>query len=236
VVFASVSLGAVLLFLAGLRRSLAQPVLVAVVLIAVKGLIKPSELRHLSRVSKMEFRVAVVATIGVLFLGILKGVLLAAIFSILVMLKRASRPRIAILGRLPGTDRFVDLSRYPGSEQIPGPLVVRVKSGLFYFNDENIRTEILDHVQHRSSVQLVIIDLSTSPNTDLGEARMLGELHEQLTKRGGLLKLAEVRGSLRDLLQLERLHAKIIGIGQRLPTAALLEVCEEKPSTSKAAS
>jgi SulP family sulfate permease len=222
-VFASVSLGAVLLFLTGLMRNLPQPVLAAVVLIAVRGLIKPSELRHLSRVSKMEFRVAVVATIGVLLFGILKGVLLAAIFSILEMLNRGSHPRIVILGRLQGTDRFVDSTRYKESESIPGTLVVRVESGLFYFNAENVRAEIMDHVQHGSSVSLVVIDLSTSPNIDLGGARMLGELHEQLTRCGASLKLAEVHGSLRDLLQLEGLHTKIVGIDERLRTAELIE-------------
>lgn len=150
-VFASVSLGTILLLLTGLMRNLPQPVLAAVVLIAVGGLIKPSELRHLGQVSKLEFRVAMVAMVGVLFFGILKGVLLAAFLSILVLLKRASHPRIAVLGRLAGTDRFVDISRYAGSEQIPGTLVVRVESGLFYFNAyfnaENVRAEILDYVR-----------------------------------------------------------------------------------------
>jgi len=202
-------------------------VLAAVVLIAVGGLIKPSELRHLSQVSRLEFRVAMIATVGVLFFGILKGVLLAALFSILVLLKRASRPRIAVLGRLAGSDRFVDMSRYPGSEQIPGTLVVRIESGLFYFNAENVRSEILDYVRRSSSVNLVIIDLSTSPNIDLGGARMLDQLHEQLMKSGASLKLAEVHGSLRDLLQAEGLHTKIIGIEQRLRTAALLERREQ---------
>jgi sulfate permease, SulP family len=226
-VFASASLGAVLLFLTGLMRNLPQPVLAAVVLIAVGGLIKPGELRHLNQVSRMEFRVAMVATVGVLFFGILKGVLLAAVFSLLVLLKRASRPRIAVLGRLEGSDRFVDMSRNPGSKQVPGTLVVRIESGLFYFNAENVHSEILDHVRRRGAVNLVIIDLSTSPNIDLGGARMLGQLHEKLTKSGVLLKLAEVHGSARDLLQAEGLHTRIFGIEQRLQTAALLHKREQ---------
>jgi len=226
-VFASASLGAVLLFLTGLMRNLPQPVLAAVVLIAVGGLIKPSELRHLNQVSRMEFRVAMVATVGVLFFGILKGVLLAAVFSLLVLLKRASRPRIAVLGRLEGSDRFVDMSRNPGSKQVPGTLVVRIESGLFYFNAENVHSEILDHVRRRGAVNLVIIDLSTSPNIDLGGARMLGQLHEKLTKSGVSLKLAEVHGSARDLLQAEGLHTRIFGIEQRLQTAALLHKREQ---------
>jgi anti-anti-sigma regulatory factor len=73
----------------------------------------------------------------------------------------------------------------------------------------------------------VIIDLSTSPNIDLGGARMLGQLHEKLTKSGVLLKLAEVHGSARDLLQAEGLHTRIFGIEQRLQTAALLHKREQ---------
>jgi MFS superfamily sulfate permease-like transporter len=79
-VVASAGIGVVLLFLTGLMHNLPEPVLAAVVLIAVGGLIRPRELRHLYRISRMEFRVAMVATVGVLAFGILKGVLLAAIF------------------------------------------------------------------------------------------------------------------------------------------------------------
>jgi high affinity sulfate transporter 1 len=222
-VFASVAIAAVLLFLTSLMRNLPEPVLAAVVIIAVGGLIRPRELLHLNRVSKLEFRVAMVATLGVLLFGILKGVLLAAIFSILILLRRASRPRIALLGVLSGTDRFVDSSRYPESEPIPNVLVLRVESGLFYFNAENVKNEVLQHVRQGDHVGLVVIDLSTSPNIDLGGVRMLAELNEQLMQTGVSLKLAEVHGSLRDLLRAEGLQARIQGIDQRLRVGILIE-------------
>ena len=94
-VFASASICAVLLFLTGLMRNLPQPVLAAVVLFAVGGLVRPREIRLLYRADRMEFRIALVAMLGVLLFGILKGVLLAAIFSILLLLKHTSHPRIA---------------------------------------------------------------------------------------------------------------------------------------------
>ena len=119
------------------------------------------------------------------------------------------------------------MSRNPGSKQVPGTLVVRIESGLFYFNAENVHSEIIDHVRRRGAVNLVIIDLSTSPNIDLGGARMLGQLHEKLTKSGVSLKLAEVHGSARDLLQAEGLHTRIFGIEERLQTAALLHKREQ---------
>jgi SulP family sulfate permease len=132
-VFSSIAIGAVLLFLTGLMRSLPEPVLAAVVLIAVGGLIRPRELLHLNRVSKLEFHVAMLATVGVLSFGILKGVLLAAIFSILMLLRGASHPRIALLGRLSGTDRFVDSSRYSESEMVANILVLRRGIGTLLF-------------------------------------------------------------------------------------------------------
>jgi anti-anti-sigma factor len=222
-VVASAGIGVVLLFLTGLMHNLPQPVLAAVVLIAVGGLIRPRELRHLYRVSRMEFRVAMVAMVGVLAFGILKGVLLAAIFSILLLLKRASHPRIATLGQLPGTDRFADSLRYPESKALPHVLVLRVEAGLFYFNAENVKNEVLERLCRPGGIELVVIDLSTSANIDLAGVRMLRELDEQVTQTGASLALAEVHGDVRDLLHAEGLQTRIPGIAQRMRITALVE-------------
>lgn len=221
-VFASVSIGAVLLFLTGFMKSLPEPVLAAVVFMAVWGLIQPTELKHIRRVSKLEFRVAMVATLGVLLFGILKGVLLAAVLSILLLLRRASRPRVLLLGRTPGSDRFVDVLRYKEHELIPGVLVLRIESGLFYFNVQNVKAEILGQAEADSGLRLVILDLSTSANIDLAGGRMLGDLQRELAARGAKLKLAEVHGDVRDLLRAEGLQELVEGIERRLGVAALV--------------
>lgn len=222
-VVASAGIGVVLLFLTGLMKNLPEPVLAAVVLIAVGGLIRPRELWHLYKVSRMEFRVAMVATLGVLAFGILKGVLLAAIFSILLLLKRASHPRIAVLGQLSGTGGFADSARYPDSEAIPHVLVLRVEAGLFYFNAQNVKNEVLERVHRHGAVELVVIDLSTSANIDLAGVRMLSELDEQVAQGGASLVLAEVHGDVRDLLHAEGLEKRIPGIAQRMGVATLIE-------------
>ena len=222
-VVASAGIGVVLLFLTGLMNNLPEPLLAAVVLIAVGGLIRPRELWHLYRVSRMEFRVAMVATVGVLAFGILKGVLLAAIFSILLLLRRASHPKIAVLGKLRGTDGFADSARYPESETIPHVLVLRVEAGLFYFNAQNVKNEVLEHARRQGVVELVVIDLSTSANIDLAGVRMLSELDEQVAQAGASLVLAEVHGDVRDLLHAEGLETRIPGIAQRMSIAALIE-------------
>src|SRR6185369_2591438 len=90
--FASATLALCLLFLTGLLRNMPNVVLAAIVLVAVKGLIDLRGLRRLARVSPLEFRVALAAFAGVLLLGILKGVLLAAVISILMLIGRTARP------------------------------------------------------------------------------------------------------------------------------------------------
>ena len=222
-VVASAGIGVVLLFLTGLMNNLPEPLLAAVVLIAVGGLIQPRELWHLYRVSRMEFRVAMVATVGVLAFGILKGVLLAAIFSILLLLRRASHPKITVLGKLRGTDGFADSARYPESEAIPKVLMLRVEAGLFYFNAQNVNNEVLEHLRRQGVVELVVIDLSTSANIDLAGVRMLSELDEQVAQAGASLVLAEVHGDVRDLLHAEGLDTRIPGVAQRMNIAALIE-------------
>ncbi len=92
----------VVLFFTGLLRDLPQPVLAAIVLVAVTGLIQIDALRHIWHFSRQEFAVAMVAVLGVLGSGLLNGVLLGAGLSILLLLHRASRPRVVEVGRVPG--------------------------------------------------------------------------------------------------------------------------------------
>ena len=117
----------VAVFFSGLLRNLPQPVLAAIVLVAVTGLFKVSALQRLWRLHRSEFVIAMAALVGVLAAGILRGVLIGALISILMLLRRASRPHVAILGRIPGTTRYSDLARNPDNEPVPGVLIFRVE-------------------------------------------------------------------------------------------------------------
>lgn len=101
-------------------------------------------------------------------------------------------------------------------------LVFRIESGLFYFNVQNVKAEILSQAEDYPSLKLVILDLSTSANIDLAGGRMLNDLHGELAARGAQLKLAEVHGDARDLLRAEGLHGRVEGIEQRMPVATLV--------------
>jgi len=200
-VFASATIAICLLFLTGLLHNLPSVILAAIVLVAVRGLIDVAALRRLWRVSRFEFSIAMVALVGVLLLGILKGVLLAVVASLLVLLASAASPHVAFLGRIPGTRRFSDLERHPENEQIQDVLIFRVESSLLYFNAEHVRNMVWQEVTAGQSLRLVVCDLSNSPYVDVAGGDMLLALHDDLAKRGITLRIAEAHSRVRDLLR-----------------------------------
>jgi len=219
-VFASITLALVLLFLTGLFRNLPSAVLAAVVLVAVKGLINVKELCHLFRVSRFDFIAAIVALVGVLLLGILDGVIFAVIASLLMLLKRASTPHVAFLGRIPGTSRFSDLARHPENEPVPGALLFRVESAILYFNVDHVLHAVLEQARASASlIQRVICDLSNTAYIDLAGARMLVRLNEELETSGIDLRIVEAHGTQRDILRAEGLEQLCGPIKRRISLA-----------------
>ena len=231
-VFASITLALCLLFFTGFLRNLPKAVLAAVVLMAIKGLINFREMLHLWRISRLEFTVAAIALIGVLLLGILKGVLLAAIVSILLLLQRVAHPHVAFLGRIPGTRRFSDLARHQTNEQIPGIIVFRVESGIVYFNVDHILRVVLERADiEAESLRLVVCDLSTSPAVDLAGVNMLFELESVLIKRNIRFHLVEARASVRDLLRLEGAGDRLGRIDRSQMVADVIEQYQKEVGT-----
>jgi len=221
---ASLALVCVLLFLTGPLAFLPQAILGAIVLMAVKGLIDLKEIRHLWRVSRFDLYVAVVALAGVLFLGILKGVILAAIVSVLMLLRRGAHPYLAFLGRIPGTDRFSDMARHPDNEKVPNLLIFRVYANILYFNTEFIQDAVMQQLESQpGTVKFVVWDLSTSPNMDLPGARSIRILHEKLRDRGVALRLAETTSFERDLLRGEGVDATVGEISRFATIQSVLE-------------
>src|SRR4029077_6142575 len=158
-VFASITLAVCLMFLTDLLSNLPTVVLASIVLVAVRGLIDVQALRRLWKVSRLEFRIAMVALVGVLLLGILKGVLTAAIASLLMLLTGVARPHVAFLGRIPGTRRFSDLERHADNETLPGIVIFRVESSLLYFNVDHVRQAVRDRLEKTAELRLVVCDL-----------------------------------------------------------------------------
>ena len=192
----------VVLFASGLLRNLPQPVLAAIVLAAVMGLVDVHALRHIWHFSRTEFMIAVAALLGVLGSGAVNGVLLGAAISIVLLLRQAARPRVIELARIPGTTHFANRERHPESESIPGVLVIRCESSLLYFNVQFIRDRLLEILSARQEpIRLIVIYLGAVPRIDLAGAELLADLHKTFLKRGIEFRLADTHGEVRDALR-----------------------------------
>jgi len=226
VIVASAVLGVCLLFLTDLLRNLPNVVLAAVVLTAVRGLIDLSAIRTLRRISRLEFAVALVAFGGVLLLGILKGVVLAAVASLLMVIAVAARPGVAFLGRIPGTRRYSDSARHPDNETIPGLLVFRVEASLLYFNADHVRRVVWEKIRASRGLRLVVADLSNSPRVDTAGVRMLSVLERDLTAAGIRLRLAEAHSRVRDMLRAGGLEGRVGYFGRHLSLDQVIDEYE----------
>jgi sulfate permease, SulP family len=223
-VFASIALALCLLFLTGLLENLPKAVLAAVVLTAVAGLLDVPALLHMWRVSRIDFYAAAVALIGVLLLGILQGILLAALASILILLASVAQPHVAFLGRIPGTDRYSDLLRHPENESLPGVIVFRPEASLLYVNADAVLETVLNRLRAAgpSDIRLVVCDLSAAPYLDLAGARMLHELHSELATKGIALRIVGAHGRVRDLLRADGVGEKVGGLDRAATLDSLL--------------
>jgi high affinity sulfate transporter 1 len=204
--FASAVIALVLLLFTGLFKNLPQPVLAAIVLVAVKGLIDLKELRYLWHASRIDFAAAGVALVGVLAQGILDGVIIAVLASVVMVLGHVARPHVAFLGRIPGTDRFSDLARHPENETVPGVLLFRVEASLVYFNVDHVLETVLGRVRNEAELQRVVYDLSNTPYVDVAGARMLRRLHDELAEKKIELRVAGAHSAVRDRLRFEKLQ------------------------------
>src|SRR5947207_5258790 len=205
----------IVLFVSGALRYLPQPVLAAIVLMAVAGLYNVTALRHLWRADRTEFVVAIAALLGVLGSGLLRGVLIGAIISVVQLLRRASRPHVAFVGRIPGTRRFSDLARHPDNEPIPGALLFRTEASLLYFNADYVRDTVMKRIgEIGGGLRTAICDLSTSPHVDLAGAEMLVSLYNALAAVNVRLQIVEARASVRDRLHAEGVEDKVGRIGR----------------------
>jgi high affinity sulfate transporter 1 len=202
IIICSVTLGLILLFLTGLLKNLPEVILAVIVLHAVSSLIKIKELKRVYELNKIEFTVAMIAFAGVLVFGILKGVLLAVIMSLVLLIRRISNPHVAVLGRIANTNHFSDVDRHPDNITYPGILILRVEASLFYFNTVHIEDKILNKVSaYGEELKLVIIDLSPSSYVDVAGSKMLLQISNQLEKKQIKLRILEALGTVRDILR-----------------------------------
>lgn len=232
-VFASLTLAVCLLFLTGLLENLPKAVLAAVVLTAVRGLMDFPTLFGMWRVSRQDFYAAAIAFVSVLLLGILQGILLAALASILMLLARASRPHVAFLGRIPGSKIYSDRIRHPENEELPGIIAFRPEGSLIYACAEHVLQSVLDRLYSAgpSAIRLVVCDLTASPYVDLAGSRMLHRLADELAGRKISFRITGAHGRVRDLLRADKLADKVGGLHRALSLEVALSEAADSGTT-----
>jgi len=236
-VVASLTIAICLLFLTGLLKNLPTVILASIVLVAIKGLFDIKEMKRLFKVNRFDFIIAMTALICVIIFGILKGVLIAALFSLTLILRNVSSPHVAFLGRIPGTNRYTDIKRHPDNELVPGVLLFRVESPLVYFNVSTVYNRIWAKVQEMgSSLKVVIFDLSTSATIDSSGARLIKRLYQNLETRCIAFKVAEAHSEVRDILRFEDIEHLLGHVSRRdtLHDVVVTAIGEKEPDILKA--
>lgn len=223
-VFASITLALCLLFLTGFLENLPKAVLAAVVLTAILGLFDFPAVFHMWRVSRLDFYAATTAIAGVLLLGILQGILLAALVSVLLLLAWSSRVRVAFRGRVPGANTYSDLARHPENEVLRGVIAFRPEASVIYVNADAVLKSVLIRIRAADAlgIHMVVCDLSAAPYLDLAGTRMLHVLHGELTSRGITFRIVGARGSVRDLLRADGIEQKVGQINRAVTLVSLL--------------
>ncbi len=190
---------AMLLFVPGLVQDMPQPVLAAVVIAASISLFDVAELARLYRARKAEFLLATASILGVAFLGVLPGIIVAVVLSVFYIFKRVWTPYSAILGRAPGLAGYHDVRRFADVEQIPGLLIVRWSAPLFFANANQFRDRIRNVVREADSPpRWVLIAAEPITDVDVTASAMLVDLDAELAASGIVLAFAEVQSPVRD--------------------------------------
>jgi MFS superfamily sulfate permease-like transporter len=196
-------------FLTPLFTDLPEPVLGAIVIVAVRGFLRVAPLRRYWRLDRRSFWTATTALGGTLVFDLLPGLLIAVALALVWFVGAASRPRLAVLGQL-GDRRYGDLLDHPGALTTPGLLLVRPDGPVFFANANPLRLVVLDLLATTlPPPRVVVLDLSSSFRLSLPTTDTLAELHDQLHQRGVQLWLARVRGSATAQLQASGLLDRI---------------------------
>ena len=199
---ASGSVGLTLAFLLPLFRNLPEAVLGAIVVHAVAHLADFGALKYYAKLRTGSIWVALVALVGVLQFGILKGLILAVGLTLIALMHKLSSLQDSVLGRLPGSDNFVDVARHAAAEQLPGLLIFRPNGVVFFANANRVHSRLRELVTRAGeSLQAVIINLEASPEIDVTSLEMLAQLRTELRESHIDLYLARVNDQVQDLLE-----------------------------------
>ena len=216
---------ATLLVLAPLFGLMPQPVLAAVVVVASIGLISPAEFRAIRHIRTMEFRWALIAMVGVMVLGTLKGILVAVVVSLVGLILYTNRRPVYVLGRKPGTTTFFRplSAEHPEDETFPGLLLLKIEGNVHFANASRLGDQIWPLI-HQYQPQVVALDCSAMPDLEYTALKMLTEAETKLRESGIVVWLAALNPEPLQLVLKTTLGA---ALGRERMIYSLKHVVEE---------
>jgi SulP family sulfate permease len=179
---------------------LPMPVLAATIIVAVLGMLELDTLRTAWRYDRGDALAWFASGAGVVTLGVEAGVLIGVALSMGTLIWRASRPHIAVLGRIAGSEHFRNIERYP-AETRPDLLALRIDANLFFGNVEAVQERIEDELRSHPTARNLVLVMSAVSSIDTSALFALSELNQSLKRRGIGLHLAEVKGPVMDRLR-----------------------------------
>jgi SulP family sulfate permease len=191
-----------LLFLAPLFSDLPKAVLAALIIEAVvMGMMDVPEMRRLYRVARADFWIAVAAILGVLSSGVLAGVIIGILLSILWLIYISATPHMHVLGREPGTQVFRGVDDHPDSETYPGLLVLRFDAGLFFASADALSNR-LSELYHEVEPELhtVVLDFEGVNFIDSQGSDTVTEILDWATRHDIELRLTRVKTTVKEVL------------------------------------
>jgi len=216
-----------MLVLAPLFSDLPNAVLAAVIIEAVVGgMMDVPEMRRLHRVKRFDFWVAIAALLGVLTAGVLAGVAIGVVLSLIWLVYVATTPTSPVLGRQPGTQVFGDLSENPDWETYPGLLVMRFDSGLFFASADALQDRLRDLTQRAPTrVETIVVSFEGIDFIDSQGSAEVGTIQDLADSYGAELRLARVKAEVLDVL---RLDGVVDAIGEDRIYGNLYRATEDK--------
>src|SRR5262245_17696477 len=211
---AAATMTAVLFFLTEPLHYLPVAALGAVLIVAAVGLFDVASLHKMWRVNPAESALSLLTTLGVIWLDLLEGILLAVGIALLLLIKRVSRPPDAVLGRVPGMRGWHDVADHQDAITHPGLVVYRFSAAIVFFNAGYFKKRVVELVTSHPDIKWFILDGSTINVVDITSAEMLESLVGELESRGVRFGLASVHRDVRYKLEragaLERIGANSI--------------------------
>jgi high affinity sulfate transporter 1 len=211
---AAATMAAVLFFLTEPLRYLPVAALGAVLIIAAIGLFDEAALRKMWRVNRAECVLSLFTTLGVIWLDLLQGILLAVGSALLLLITRYSRPSDTLLGRAPGVRGWHDMAHTLEATTHPGLMIYRFSAGIVFFNAGYFKKRVMELIAGHPDTKWFILDGSTINGVDVTGAEMLESLAGELASSGVRFGLANIQHGVRDSLEragvVERIGADFI--------------------------